>query len=81
MKTYTLKQLARRESLGWTTLQYFLDMGWVDQPKTEDAFTPAEADRAHINIRESIAYQRGWVAGMYGYSLTERVGITRLMFG
>lgn len=59
----TNKQLARKEYIGQSTLLLFLEKGLVDRPKSIDNWTEREAEIAHWQIRMTIAYQKGWVAG------------------
>lgn len=68
----TNKEFARQEQMGTETLLYFMKQGWVDAPKLPNQWTAAEAAQAHINIRETIAYQRGWLNCKRGYALTDK---------
>ena len=72
----TIKELAKKEYLSVSTLIYFMEKGWVNAPHTPNDFNALEAAQAHINIRETIAYQRGWVNCKRGYGLEENVGFS-----
>ncbi len=69
----TNKQLARKEYIGQSTLLHFLEMGWVDRPKVVENWTEDEAMVAHVQIRTTIAYQRGWIAGKRNLPIDSRV--------
>lgn len=69
----TTKQLARKNQIGFATLNNFIASGMVDAPAIPDAWTEQESAAAAKQIIQTIAYARGWEACALGYRLEERV--------
>ena len=68
------KEVARKFWMGWTTLNYFIQMGWVDSPANPDDWQGDEILNAYIQVRMAIAYQKGWMAREHGLPMDERIG-------
>ena len=70
----TTKQVARKFHMGWTTLEYFIGMGWVDSPVDPADWQGDEIINAYVQVRMVIAYHKGWQACRHGIPIDKHIG-------